>query len=80
MRRRLLMLPTRGWTAAGLPHLAAGTGAEKPGPGRATADGEVERGSFAAGHPQPPPARQSSPAQSGPGAPPVLVAAVRAPR
>jgi len=29
----------------------AGTGAEKPGPGGARANGEVERGSFAAGHP-----------------------------
>lgn len=53
----------------------AGTGAEKPGPGGARADGEVERGSFAAGHPQPPPARQPTP--SHPSGTPVRAASVR---
>jgi len=56
----------RSWSAAargGRHDPTAGTGAEKPGPGGARADGEVERGSFAAGHPQPPPARQPTPSR-----------------
>ncbi len=41
------------WSAAarGDRDPTAGTGAETPDPGGARADGEVERGSFAAGHP-----------------------------